>query len=169
MIDVVIVIKNNDSTCDIVNPVAALFNNKSSDRVELNHSGVLALDASDEEVLSFIISRSHIDGREYRVVSRDKLPQDRQFRDAWTDDNATETVDVDIAKAHDIKKEILRELRKPILEKLDVEYMKLLEKGEDTSNVIKQKEELRNITKLKLPNNIDELKDFTPDILNTIV
>lgn len=35
----------------------------------------------------------------WRVITPNDIPSDRDFRDAWTDDNPTQTVDVDLTKA----------------------------------------------------------------------
>lgn len=75
---------------------------------------------------------------------------------------------INIEKAKEIHKNFLREARKPLLEKLDVEYMRTLEKGESTNEIVSLKQELRDITKhpdLLTASNVDELKAFWPDIL----
>lgn len=101
-----------------------------------------------------------------RVINDDSLiPSDREFRNAWTDDQPTDTVDIDITKAQEIKKNQFRAERKPKLEALDVEVMKALEVGADISELVTKKQELRDVTKIALPTNIDELKSFKPDCL----
>lgn len=101
-----------------------------------------------------------------RIITDDSLlPSDREFRNAWTDDNPTETVDIDIFKAQEIKKNIFRGLRKPLLEKLDIQFMQALEKGDDTAEIITAKQELRDVTDVELPTNIEDLKTFIPKCL----
>ena len=73
------------------------------------------------------------------------LPTDRTFRDAWVYGDA-EVVEVDMPKAQEIFKDNLRRERKPLLEALDVEYMKAMERGEDTTAIVAQKVALRDIT-----------------------
>ena len=73
------------------------------------------------------------------------LPTDRTFRDAWVYGDA-EVVEVDMPKAQEIFKENLRRERKPLLEALDVEYMRAMERGEDTTAIVAQKVALRDIT-----------------------
>lgn len=51
----------------------------------------------------------------HREISKDKIPSDRVFRDCWTDDNPTDTVDVCPKKA---RKQI-RKARNKALDKLD--------------------------------------------------
>ena len=100
----------------------------------------------------------------HREIEDNKIPTDRYFRNAWTDDNPTTTVDVDITKAKDIKKNYMRQLRKPKLEALDIEFMKALETGDTQaqSSIAAKKQELRAVTDLSLPETVEELKAFLP-------
>ena len=45
-------------------------------------------------------------------------------------------ITIDINKARDIKKESLRQERKPLLEAQDVAYMRAQEAGEDTTAIV---------------------------------
>ncbi|MDD5407015.1 MAG: hypothetical protein PHE73_08775 [Sulfurovaceae bacterium] len=103
----------------------------------------------------------------HREINEDKLPQDRIFRDAWTDDNPTETVDVHIEKAKEIKKDHLRQMRKPLFEKLDIEFIQAVEKGDINTQkqIADKKQKLRDITKVDLPSTVEELKNFVPEDL----
>jgi hypothetical protein len=73
------------------------------------------------------------------------LPADRTFRNAWVYGDA-DVVEVDIPKAQEIFKDNIRRERKPLLEALDVEFMKTLETGGDVSAITAKKIALRNIT-----------------------
>ena len=73
------------------------------------------------------------------------LPTDRTFRNAWMYGDAN-VVEVDMPKAQEIFKDNLRRERQPLLEALDVEYMKAMERGEDTKAIVAQKVALRDIT-----------------------
>jgi hypothetical protein len=57
-------------------------------------------------------------------------------------------IEIDLAKAKNLKKESLRQARKPLLEEQDVRYMRKLESGEDTTQVVIEKQRLRDITML---------------------
>ena len=57
-------------------------------------------------------------------------------------------ITINIDKAREIKKESLRQQRKPLLEAQDVAYMRAQEAGEDTTAIIAEKVRLRNITML---------------------
>ena len=55
-------------------------------------------------------------------------------------------IKVNMDKAKDITKDRLREERKPLLEEQDVLFMQAQESDSDTSDIIKEKQRLRNIT-----------------------
>jgi hypothetical protein len=57
-------------------------------------------------------------------------------------------IEIDLAKAREIKKELLRAERKPLLEEQDVLFMRAQEAGADTTAIISEKIRLRDITKL---------------------
>lgn len=161
----VIVINNGDGTCAVVVPCPDMFDPNSKTRGLLASNGIVF--NSDEEVLQFIINKDVPEGKEYRITDVSNLPQDRTFRNAWTDDNPTETVDVDVEKAKEIKKDHLRELRKPLLEKLDIAYQRADESSDSDkkAEIAAQKQALRDVTSVELPDDVDQLKAFVPDIL----
>jgi hypothetical protein len=77
-------------------------------------------------------------------------------------------ITINMDKAKEIHKNKLRDARKPLLEKLDVDYMRALEQGGNTSIIVTHKQELRDITShpdLVNASNVDELKAFWPTIL----
>jgi hypothetical protein len=55
-------------------------------------------------------------------------------------------ININIDKAKNITKDRLREERKPLLEALDVEYIKAQETGADTTAIVAEKQRLRDIT-----------------------
>lgn len=57
-------------------------------------------------------------------------------------------ITIDLTKAKEIKKQSLRQDRKPLLEAQDVLYMRAQEAGADTTAIIAEKTRLRDITKL---------------------
>ena len=57
-------------------------------------------------------------------------------------------ITINLARAKEIKKESLRQQRKPLLEAQDVAYMRAQEAGEDTTAIVAEKVRLRNITML---------------------
>ena len=101
----------------------------------------------------------------HREIDDLDIPKDRIFRNAWTDNLPTNKIDIDMTKAKEIKKDQMRRLRKPKLEALDVQFMIALESGSDTLVIKEKKKELRDVTTLVLPDDVEQLKSFMPDCL----
>jgi hypothetical protein len=102
----------------------------------------------------------------WRIVDEVSIPTDRTYRDAWTDANPTETVDVDLAKAKIIQKENIRIVRKSLLETLDVEYQRADEDSdaEMKSAISAKKQNLRDFTnRVDLATTLDALKEILPN------
>lgn len=94
-----------------------------------------------------------------------KMP-DSKFYNAWIlDGNA---VTVDITKAKEIKYNQFRQARKPLLEQLDVEFMRAVESSNAAKkkSIAAKKQQLRDVTSIELPDDVDELAKFWPDVLN---
>jgi len=70
------------------------------------------------------------DGNEI-AVSDATMPTDRHFRNAWSLSGTV--ISEDLAKAKEIFKDKIREVRKPLLEAEDVAYMKALEADDATA------------------------------------
>jgi len=193
----VVVIKKEDGGCSILNPAPEMFDVNSRTRQLLTSTGVLVDEEnkpiSDESIIfDWIVEKDvpsyrslmlsgesdeeaqirlniqNLDSKlPHRITNTDNLPVDRYFRNAWTDDNPTETVDVHVEKAQAIQKNKLRQLREPLLAKLDVEYQRADEAGDTTKKqeIAKLKQELRDVPDLEFPNELEELKNFVPDVL----
>ena len=70
------------------------------------------------------------------------VPSDRHFRGAWSLNGSVISEDMDAAKA--IFRDKIREARTPLLAAKDVELMKALETGEDTTAIAAAKNALRD-------------------------
>jgi hypothetical protein len=57
-------------------------------------------------------------------------------------------IKINVDKAKEIQKDKLREARKPLLEKLDVDFVRALELGGDTASIATQKQALRDVTNI---------------------
>jgi hypothetical protein len=75
-------------------------------------------------------------------------------------------IQVNIDKAKDITKDRLRAERKPLLEKLDVEFQRALEENADTSTIVANKQALRDATnQVDSMTTVEELKSASlPDV-----
>lgn len=77
------------------------------------------------------------------------------------------SISINIDKAKGIKRDQFRAARKPLLEALDVAFVRALEQGdtEAQASIAAQKQALRDVTKVALPSDLDELKAFVPPAL----
>src|SRR5262249_40559171 len=99
------------------------------------------------------------------------IPKDRYFRNAWTS-TAKGKLAVNMAKARDIHREVLRRMRAPLLAQADIDYMMADEVGDAVAKglVRKRKQALRDapqdprIDAAKTP---EKLKAIIPDVLKT--
>jgi len=57
-------------------------------------------------------------------------------------------IKINVDKAKEIQKDKMREVRKPLLEKLDVDFVRALELGGDTASIAAQKQALRDVTNI---------------------
>jgi len=96
-------------------------------------------------------------GKPYKIVDVADIPSDRSFRNAWNHD-----LTVDFAKAQAITKDRLRADRKPLLDAQDVLFQRALETGKDATAIVKEKQRLRDVTKLvDTATTLDQLKGVT--------
>jgi hypothetical protein len=74
---------------------------------------------------------------------------------------------VNIEKAKGVHLDKFRTARTPLLSKLDVDYMRALEVEDSVkaSQIAIAKQELRDVTKITLPDTLPEIKEVWPTIL----
>jgi hypothetical protein len=77
------------------------------------------------------------------------------------------SIRINIDKAKAIKLDQFRAERAPKLAALDVAFVRALEQGDtaEQSRIVAEKQALRDVTKVALPDDVAVLKDFKPDIL----
>jgi len=74
---------------------------------------------------------------------------------------------INLDKAKEIKKEQLRAERTPLLQAQDVAFQRALESGADTTEIVAEKQRLRDITSLcDTAESIEELKAITVEKSN---
>jgi hypothetical protein len=91
----------------------------------------------------------------------------------YTGENEFDVVEIDVDEensiniAKDIQKNRWRGRRKPLLDSLDIEFMKAIETDnkEEIRRIAGIKNELRNVTEIEMPETVDEIMEFWPDIL----
>lgn len=90
------------------------------------------------------------------------LPAERTFRDGW-EANDNGTITVNMAQAKDIWRDKIRAAREPELAKLDTAFMKAQETGADTTQIVADKQALRDA-----PAHADIDAATTPDELKAV-
>jgi len=76
-------------------------------------------------------------------------------------------ITIDISKAKDVWKDKIREARKPALEKLDVDFIKAQEQGNDTTQIVADKNSLRDLpSQVDTATTVEEIKVVWHDLLN---
>ena len=72
------------------------------------------------------------------------------------------SITINFAKAQALTKDRLRAERKPLLEAQDVLFQRALETGKDATAIVKEKQRLRDVTKLvDAATTLDQLKGVT--------
>lgn len=106
--------------------------------------------------------------RQSWIIDGEETLPTKYVRQAWDITNDGKLY-FDINKGYDVKKDHLRFLRKPFLEKLDIDFMKALEAGDAAlmSSIINKKQTLRDITKIDMSqyDTPQKLHQFIPNEL----
>ena len=105
--------------------------------------GVAVIHPTGELSIEEVAKKDVPAGVAYTIVNDEDVPSDRTFRNAWKHD-----LTVDFSKAQALTKERLRSDRKPLLEAQDVLFQRALETGKDATAIVKEKQRLRDVTKL---------------------
>ena len=75
-------------------------------------------------------------------------------------------ITIDITKAKEVWKDKIRVARKPVLEKLDVDFMRATEQGTDTTSIVNDKQTLRDLpSQVDTATTTDEIKAVWNDML----
>lgn len=103
------------------------------------------------------------------IAAKD-IPPDRSFRNAWSHQAGSARVHVNMPKARDIHRDALRRQRKPLLDALDVAYMRADEAGNTAlkAQLVAEKQELRDVTqdpRIDAATTPGELKAVIPAVL----
>lgn len=107
--------------------------------------------------------------RPYFIKEYSELESRRYVKPAWKLNEQTGEIYFDNTVAKEIKKKQFRYLRKPLLEQLDVEFMRALENGDSNllNDIATRKKILRDITKIDMSqyDTPEKLHIFVPDEL----
>jgi hypothetical protein len=105
--------------------------------------GVLTDEEYKSQVAAVSIPSNAIDVHEMPEGWCFPADSDATFRRAWRKKGMTFSVDMPAAR--DIWRDKLRKVRQPLLEDLDIQFMRSLELGQDTKTITTQKQVLRDI------------------------
>jgi hypothetical protein len=99
--------------------------------------------------------------KSWEIIQDQDIPQDRFCRDAWTWDGSKITHDM--AKAKELYRNYLRRIREPLLDSLDIDFIRAQEASDQLAinAVVDRKNELRDITKdpsIEAAASIEDLK-----------
>lgn len=128
--------------------------------LKANDGSVYITTIIGDETIEGVLEKFHPDRRakivSWREITDEKIPPDRSFRDAWTDDLPTETIDIHMGRAREIHMNRIRKARDDHLSSLDLETFR----GNDVQD---KKQILRDI-----PQKFDLSKAQTPDELKLL-
>ena len=104
------------------------------------------------------------EGVEYKIV--ESVDIDNTFFNAYEFDREI-GAKINISKAKEVWLERYRRARTPLLEKLDVDFMRADEAGnlELKKEIASKKQALRDVTKTELPDTLEGIKNTWPEIL----
>ena len=105
------------------------------------------------------------EGVEYKIVKSVSI--DNEYFNAYEFDAET-GAKVNIEKAKPIHLDKFRVARAPKLQKLDIDFMKAVEVGDESkkAEIIAAKQALRDVTLTQLPDDLAGIKATWPEILN---
>jgi len=138
----IIIINNGDGSCDVGIPNEDWLSVKGNTLTKFKNKITLS-------------------GKTSRVVDSSVLPTDRDFRNAWTDDEDGDQIDIDMPRARIIHMDKIRVKRDLKMLELDIETMRGLE-------VQPEKQVLRDIPQnfdLSVASTPEELKNLWPEEL----
>ena len=112
------------------------------------------------------------EGKPHKIIDVSEIPTDPTFRDAWEGDGEgadLTTIAVNMDKAKGIWRDKWRKERGPLLENLDVQWMRATESRDEVKQdeIAQKKQELRDVTETDLESvdETDQLKSIWPDCL----
>ena len=100
-----------------------------------------------------------------------EIPAERTFRNGWEANEDTGVISVNMEKAKDIWRDKIRQARVEPLAALDTAYMKALETSADTTQIIADKQALRDapaLSSISAASTVDELIAIQP-IPNVVI
>lgn len=139
-------------------------------RFILNRSdgGVSIMSILDDSKVEDEILKSQFDIISFRELTENEVLPRRDYREAWSDQG--KTIEVDLEKAKEVKRQFLRKERVSILNDLDVESIKALESNDSVKleEVKNEKQRLRDAPSSPAIDNATSLEDLDAITINNI-
>lgn len=145
--------------------------------MEINHTVILSKDENGL-TLEFVVQKDEIKkilrqryiNKKFKTITTNQLPAlyfDYPFCFDILDWSVPTFYTKNYFLAKKIQKDKWRAARKPILEKLDVDYIKALEQADikKQQEIINQKQVLRDITDTPLLDDLEVIKNTWPEVL----
>jgi hypothetical protein len=123
--------------------------------------GVSVCYPTGELPIETVLEKDTPSGSNARIVDISVIPQDKiDFFMAFEMPNTPDAqIVVNFDKAKDVTRDRLRAEREPLFAPLDVAYMQAIERGQDTTAIVAEKNRLRSITSLVDPcTTLDQLR-----------
>jgi hypothetical protein len=134
-------------------------------------------ESQQNELLQQAISLSipkKLDGSDRNFFIKDisEIVPTQYLTAAWLINEEDGSIYFDRSKGIELKKKRFRFLRKPLLEKLDIDFMKALEIADSTaiSEIVTKKQVLRDITNIDMSHcdTPEKLYNYIPEELKTV-
>jgi hypothetical protein len=131
------------------------------------NDGVLCIVVPAIDDLDLIIQKDiPADAIDITIVDAADIPEDRYFRNAWTQDDE-KLIKIDLDKARSVQLKNIRAIRNEKLAKLDIEIMRALESGDaaKVKEISNRKQILRDLPTtfdLEVYSNPEDLKNAIP-------
>jgi len=115
----------------------------------------------DPEVVA-VEMQQHLVGWEILHIGDLAMPEDAESFDEVSFNPDVKVLETDIVKVRETTKKRLRRERTPLLAALDVQYMRAQEQGASTTEIVAEKQRLRDITNMvDTLNTVAELRAIT--------
>ncbi len=175
----VICYTNEKGFATLVHIAPEMFDADSPTRKELEAMGYIF--ENDEQIIAWVALKDIPPNTEYLVVDSEKLPTDKQYRNAWVIKDDKSGIDVSLDKAKPLQLDRIRNMRINVFDAADIEFNKAVEKvlnklmGNNPDDadmialkaVMQKRQDLRDAPAIDLSDvqTIDELKTKVPDVL----
>jgi len=134
-------------------------------KTEEDGVAILCPSSSWDGTLEELAAKDVPENAEWYIVDSEEIPKDTIFRKAWYFTN--NSINIDLLKVKEIWLKKYRTVRGPLLAALDIEFMKAVELGDTSlqSEIAAEKQALRDVTMIELPNTLEGIKSTWPEIL----